>query len=150
MEKLVTFGNNHNQVFNQQSSNEEDALASITIDGYPEDENEEGRVVAVVWLTKHGDIIVDWHDNGYRMNANVLALIKESREKLQVYAKLKMTPADTVKVQAVWEFEADVEGVDPKFVDVRGLAIDSTQRELATLLEKKEISAEDFDYKIVD
>ena len=78
--KLVCFENTYWEDYS--IDKEEDALASICIDGFPYDENEEGQVVAKVWITKHKDIIVDWHHNGYRMNETVLELIKEAKEKL--------------------------------------------------------------------
>lgn len=147
MKELISFKNSFKQDFKQQEAGENDALASITIDGFPVDEDGEGSVVAVVLLTKHGDIVVDWHENAYRMDTTVLNLIKESKEQLK---KEYRESKEVIKVQAVWEFEADVADYDPKFVDLQGLAIDSTQRELVDLLEKKELSAEDFTYKIVD
>ena len=62
---------------------EEDAFSCVSIDGHPEDENKSGEVVARVWITKRGDIVVDWHNNGCRMNANVLALIEDSKRILR-------------------------------------------------------------------
>jgi len=107
-------------------------------------------VVAVVWLTKHGDIVVDWHDNGYRTNVTVLDLIKESKSKLlEEYANQK-EKISTIKVQATWEFEVDVGAFNPKFVDIPGLAFDLTKKELKDKLNKKELTAEDFSYAIVE
>ena len=59
MKELISFKNSFKQDFKQQEAGENDALASITIDGFPVDEDGEGSVVAVVLLTKHGDIVVD-------------------------------------------------------------------------------------------
>ena len=56
---------------------DDDGNKQFCIDGYPEDENESGEVVATVVQTTHGDIAVVWHDNGYRMNETVLSLIEE-------------------------------------------------------------------------
>jgi hypothetical protein len=42
-----------------------------------------GEVVAMVWITKHKDIIVDWHNNGYRLNETVLELIEDSKKELR-------------------------------------------------------------------
>ena len=50
------------------------------IDGYTEDENEEGSVIATVVLTEHNDIITNWHRNRYRLNETVLNLIKKAKE----------------------------------------------------------------------
>lgn len=131
----------------QENSN---LLASITIDWFPQDPDKEGKVVAEVKLTKQGKIVVDWRESKYKENKVVLDLIKKSKEELlEEYSVLK-EKAMKIKVQAIWEFEADVADYDPKFVDLQGLAVDSTQRELADLLKKKELSAEDFEYKIVE
>jgi hypothetical protein len=54
-----------------------------------------------------------------------------------------------MKVQAIWEFDADVEELDSKFVDKVGLAKDLTERELAYLLSHNSISADDFEYSVV-
>ena len=74
-----------------------DALASITIDGFPPDEDKEGGVVAEVILTKRRSIVVSWHHNGYRGNKQVQELIEDSRAKLIQYwddfIKLEMQPA---------------------------------------------------------
>ena len=48
-------------------------LAAVSIDAWETgDDDEEGRVVANVLLSRHGDIIVDFHDNGVRMDQQVL------------------------------------------------------------------------------
>ena len=54
----------------------------------------------------------------------------------------------TMKVRAVWEFEVDIEDLDEKFVDIKGLAQDLTQREMADMLQRQSISAEDFTYEV--
>lgn len=54
-----------------------------------------------------------------------------------------------ITVKAVWEFKVDVEGLDEKFVDIKGFAKDLTQGELKSLLQNQEISAEDFEYEVV-
>lgn len=51
-------------------------------------------------------------------------------------------------VKAVWEFEVDIEDLDKKFVDVKELAKELTQREMENLLQNNEISAEDFSYEL--
>ena len=78
---LVFFENNYWEDYTVEEN--EDALASIYIDGFPEDANESGEVVAKVWITKHKDIIVDWHNNAYRMNDTVLELIEDSKRLLR-------------------------------------------------------------------
>lgn len=52
------------------------------IDGYPEDENGFGKVIATIVKTKHNDIAVVWHDNGYRFNDSVCNIIKETKERI--------------------------------------------------------------------
>ena len=60
----------------------QDALACITIDGYPLDDSIPGRTVARIWLTKHGDIIVDFHDYAYALCDRVKELVDDSRQRL--------------------------------------------------------------------
>lgn len=60
-----------------------DAIGCITIDGYPENEHEPGQVVARVYITKHHDIVVDWHDNAYRINETCMGLINASINQLK-------------------------------------------------------------------
>ncbi len=62
-------------------------LAGITIDGWKTaDDSEEGVVIAAVLLSRHGDIIVDWHDNSARQQKNVLDAIKEAKARLRDYS----------------------------------------------------------------
>lgn len=53
-----------------------------------------------------------------------------------------------MKVKVIWEFDADVEDYDPKFVDVEGLAKDSAKREMEFMIDNNDITAEDFEYEI--
>lgn len=53
-----------------------------------------------------------------------------------------------MKVLVTWEFEVDVSDLDPKFVDIPGLAKDLTKQELNLLLTSGELSADDFDYAV--
>ena len=78
MNKLVSFEN----TFIDDSFEESDAVAICFIDGFPEDENASGTVIAQVILTKSHDIVVAWHENAYRLDKTVLALIDEAKEKL--------------------------------------------------------------------
>ena len=55
---------------------------------------------------------------------------------------------NTMKIKAIWEFEVDTEDFSEEFVDVKGLAKDLTQKEMENLLQKQEISAEDFSYEL--
>jgi len=83
--KLVCFENNYIE-YGEDLRDNPDALAAVFIDGYPRDENAEGEVVAVVWLTKHGDIITDFHDNAYRLVPEVEKLVENSKEILREYS----------------------------------------------------------------
>ena len=74
MKKLVSFENSYR--------GEEDGNSFIAIDGFPDDENEEGEVVAIVWCTPHNDIVISWNNNAYRLNETVLNLIEESKREL--------------------------------------------------------------------
>ena len=77
--RYVDFTNDYCVDYTHEFINDEgDKLREIFIDGYPEDPNESGGVVATVIMTKHRDVIIDWHDNGYRMNETVNNLIRES------------------------------------------------------------------------
>lgn len=59
-------------------------LAAVSIDAWETgDDDEEGRVVANVLLSRHGDIIVDFHDNGARMDQQVLEHIAEAKAELR-------------------------------------------------------------------
>lgn len=49
-------------------------------------------------------------------------------------------------VKAIWEFDADMDGFDPEFVNIKGLAKDSAKRELQYLIDHNELSADDFEY----
>lgn len=59
-----------------------DALGCIFVDGFPEDVNESGEVIAKVYITKHNDIIIDWRYHEYKMNNIVMELIEESKKRL--------------------------------------------------------------------
>jgi hypothetical protein len=49
----------------------------------------------------------------------------------------------------MWEFDADVEDLDPKQVDIYGLAKDLTKNELAYLIIHSELTVDDFEYSVV-
>ena len=51
-------------------------------------------------------------------------------------------------VKVVWEFDADMEGFDPEFVNIQGLAKDSAKREMQYLLDRNELCADDFEYVV--
>lgn len=68
-----------------------DAIACITIDGYSskDDDDDEGEVIAELYLTKHGDIIISWHDNAYGSNDAMKEIIAESKKMLKKIANEK-------------------------------------------------------------
>ncbi len=76
MKDLVYFENNYGDT-------DERGNEFVCIDGFPADDNEEGRVVATVFLTPHNDIVVDWHDNGYRLDKTVLTLVDQAISNLK-------------------------------------------------------------------
>lgn len=61
---------------------EGEILAGISIDGWRPN-RDDGEVIANVLLTKNGDVVVDFHDNGSRMNQPVLKAIEEAKSQLQ-------------------------------------------------------------------
>lgn len=65
------------------SDTDERGNLTFYIDGYPNNEKEEGTVIATVTVTPHDDIYVDWHHNGYRMNDSVLGLINDIKNIIQ-------------------------------------------------------------------
>lgn len=82
--ELVYFENSYWEDYTVvENRDSEDVLMSISIDGFPEDDSKSGEVIAKVWLTKHRDIVVDWHNNMYRMNDTVLKLVEDSKKVLK-------------------------------------------------------------------
>lgn len=78
--------NDYFQTAGNFSPDEGDILASVSIDAWKtEDDNEEGRVIACVLLSKHGDILVDYHDNVARGNEMAQEAISEAKEQLREY-----------------------------------------------------------------
>lgn len=66
------------------ANGDHDLLAAVSIDAWKSaDDNEEGEVLANVFLTAHGDMIVDFHDNGVRMHQPVLDHIRAAEETLK-------------------------------------------------------------------
>ena len=55
-----------------------------------------------------------------------------------------------IRATYVFDFEADLEGIDPVFVDLEGYAKDLTKRELEYLLKNSEIVDEDFKYEVIN
>ena len=73
--RYVFFENTHGDC-------DEDGNEFIIINGHPADKNEEGAVIATVFITPSGDLVTDFHHNGYRLNKEVKKLIEESKETL--------------------------------------------------------------------
>lgn len=85
---LVSFENNFVQTKEAFWESEGDIVASVTIDGYPEDENEPGEVIAIVYITAHGDYVVGWVNRIYQWTPQVIELIDESKKILkEIYAQ---------------------------------------------------------------
>lgn len=72
---------------------EDGMLAAISIDAWKTaNDNEPGETVASVILSRHGDIIVDWHNNSARMLRSVRTAIKEARQQLiELWNELSQT-----------------------------------------------------------
>lgn len=62
-----------------------DAIACITIDGYTNetDKNDEGEVIAEIYMTKNGDIITAWRNNAYSLIDAVKNIIEQSKDTLR-------------------------------------------------------------------
>lgn len=74
-----------------------DFKAAMTVDAFPP-YNKEGHVVATIFLTTDDHFIVSWHDNGERMNPEVLQLLKEARQTLLAAAQPAVTsPAEKAR-----------------------------------------------------
>ena len=86
---------------------EGDVLATISIDAWKTmDDNEEGRVIARVLLSNHGDILVDYHDNVARVDTAAQEAIAEAKKELETYyresviGRAEKEPAPVRSVQA--------------------------------------------------
>ena len=80
---LVFFENDYFQTKEAFGESDGDIVASITIDGYPEDENEPGEVIAVVYITTHGDYVVHWANRIYQWTPQVVEMVEESKKILK-------------------------------------------------------------------
>lgn len=80
---LVSFENNFVQTKKDFWESEGDIVASVTIVGYPEDKNELGEVIAVVYITTHGDYVVHWANRIYQFTPQVLEMVEESKQILK-------------------------------------------------------------------
>ena len=80
---LVSFENNFVQTKEAFWENKGDIVASVTIVGHPEDENELGEVIAVVYITIHSDYVVHWANRIYQWTPQVIEMIDESKKILK-------------------------------------------------------------------
>lgn len=66
------------------SPDEAGLFAGICIDGWKTgNDDETGEVIAQVLMSKSGDIITAWHNNGARLNKPVLNAIEEAKQALK-------------------------------------------------------------------
>lgn len=54
-----------------------------------------------------------------------------------------------MKVRAIWEFDSDVEDLDPKHVDIPGLAKVLAKEELKYMIEHDLLTTDEFDFSVV-
>ena len=80
---LVFFENNFVQTKEAFWENDGDIVASITINGYPEDENEPGEVIAVIYVTTHDDYVVHWANRIYQWTSQIIEMLEESKKILK-------------------------------------------------------------------
>lgn len=78
MRELVSFENTF-----ADEEPENGIICQVHIDGYTANEEEEGEVVAKVILSKHGDIVTVWQNNGYRSNPLALELVNQTVEDMK-------------------------------------------------------------------
>lgn len=95
MKNYVNFECIHIVDTDWKDDNENHAFAYADIDGYTEDENDEGVVICRVWLMCGKSsacpiYLVDWHHNGYYNNEAVIEVIKQAKEKLIAHRQNKL------------------------------------------------------------
>ena len=54
-----------------------------------------------------------------------------------------------MKVRVTWEFDADVEDYNPRYVNVPELAKELTKNELASRILNGDVTIDDFEYSVV-
>lgn len=93
---------------------EDSILAGISIDAWKTaNDDEAGSVVANVILTRHGDIVVDFHDNGVRANEQVLSHILAAKESLRKLWGEHLTQSRMSDQETAACVSADEEGICP-------------------------------------
>lgn len=80
-DKLVSFENTFFETENELRDENPDAVAKISIDGYPADENRAGRTVCELFITKHGDIVTAWRERRYK--DDIAELVEASKAELR-------------------------------------------------------------------
>lgn len=104
MENCVDFVNDY--IEESWKYHEDDTLLRVCIDGYPEDNTKSGTVIVTVSLTRRKDLVVDWHQNDYRLNENVKALIDETKIMLlQQYDQFAVVAMNTEKKNELYTWD---------------------------------------------
>ena len=96
---------------------DKDGNLYMTIDGYPDDENESGNVVAVVYLTPHGDFVTHFNplDSGdYTENNVVKELIEQAKKDLLAASHKSITE----QIDDIRREKDVVFGIDETDIDV--------------------------------
>lgn len=113
--KLVYFNNDYTQTEKDFLRDEGNIVAAITIDGYPADENAEGEVVATIYITAHGDYVVDWRRREYQNEQRVQELVESSKRFLQTLWAVK----ESAKKETAKEIVKRLRNKDSYFDDPR-------------------------------
>lgn len=67
---------------------DDDCLYKYYIDGYPTyDIDVDGFVIATVSVTRHGDVVVDWRNNSFRLDERVQQYIEMAKIEAEQYKK---------------------------------------------------------------
>lgn len=70
-------------------------MVTVSVDGWPmpedpenpTEDDEQGSVLLEVIATEHGDIVLAWHDNGARGDADVKEAIKDCKKTIREIAE---------------------------------------------------------------
>ena len=91
--------------------NEGDMLASIAIDAWHTgDDAEEGRVIASVMLSKHGDVLVDYRDPVARTDKEAQQAISEAKEQLKAFFQERFVAGQDKDQSQIYLFYGVEEG----------------------------------------
>lgn len=126
---------------------EGDVLATISIDAWKTmDDNEEGRVIARVLLSNHGDILVDYHDNVARVDTAAQAAIAEAKKELETYYRqsvVGLAEKEPEPARAVFCLCEEFEGKEG-IREFQILAVSADKAALRQMMEAK-INADEYD-----